>query len=123
MKGVAVNLNLSRAGLLLEAHQTIGVVGAVGARVDVRRGKIWITQEAETRDFIVAAGDGLTLERPGLALVHALQPAEVTLGEPGDCRPARSGARPLAALKRWLASIFGPEAIERCHPGPGRRYL
>jgi len=122
MKGVAVNLKLSRAELRLEPHQTIGVVDAVGARVDVRRGKVWITQEAEARDFIVAAGRGLTLERPGLALVHALQPAEVALGEPPDSRLSRSGARPLAVLKRWLASTFGPEAIERYHPGPARRY-
>jgi hypothetical protein len=117
-----MDLKLSRAGLLLEPHQVFGLRDAVGARLQVRRGRIWITQDNDGRDLLVSQGGGFTLDRPGLALVHALESAEVAVAEPGaDTRgPNR---RWWGRATRWIVWAFGPAAIDRYRPGPWQRYL
>jgi hypothetical protein len=122
MKGVIMNLSLSQGSLLLERDQTIGLVGAVGARVDVRRGKVWITQQGDLRDMMIGAGRGFTLDRPGLALVRALESSEFAVAEQPAPRPASLWEQVSTAFRRWVTSIFGPEAIDLYHPGPSRRY-
>jgi DUF2917 family protein len=128
MKGGAMNLKLSRAELRLEPRQVVGLLDAAGAQVRCRRGKLWITQHRDGRDLVVAAGGGVTLDRPGLALIHALEPAEVALEdsvpEPGRIERVERAARgALRAIGRWIARTFGPEAVDRYHPGPWHRYL
>jgi hypothetical protein len=118
MKGHAMNLKIGRAGLLLEPHQTLGLHDAVGAQIQVRRGKVWITQHQDDRDLMVDAGAAFTLDRPGLALVHALETAEVAVAEPAPARHRWWGA-----AGRWIAWAFGPESIERYRPGHAHRYL
>jgi hypothetical protein len=120
MKGMAMDLKLSRAGLLLEPHQILGLRDAVGARLHVRRGKIWITQHDDGRDVVVAEGAGFTLDRPGLAIVHALEPAEVAVAEAGAPTAHR---RWWGRAGRWIVSTFGPEGIDRYRPGASHRYL
>jgi Protein of unknown function (DUF2917) len=123
-----MNLKLSRVELLLAPHQTVGLVDAVGAHVEVRRGKVWITQHEDGRDLMVAAGGGFTLDRPGLALVHALEPTEMALAEGGTGTARLKGWKSvpravLRAIGRWIAWNFGPEAIDRYRPGPWHRGL
>lgn len=117
-----MELKLSRADLLLQPHQVVGLVDATGAHLSVRRGKVWITQHDDGRDLVVTTGEGFTLDRPGLALVHALEAAEVALAEDGTATP-RPRRRWWGRAKRWIVSAFGPEAIERYHPGRGHYHL
>ncbi len=117
-----MDLKVSRAGLLLEAHQIFGLADAIGACVQVRRGKVWITQDDDGRDVMLTAGGAFTLDRPGLALVHALESAEVAVAEPGSESPWEH-RRWWGRAKRWIVWAFGPDAIDRARPGPAHRYL
>jgi DUF2917 family protein len=117
-----MDLKLSRAGLLLEPHEIFGLRDAVGARVQVRRGKVWITQHDDARDLLVGEGGGFTLDRPGLAVVHALEAAEVAVAEAGAA-PSAAHRRWWGATKRWIVWAFGPDAVERFRPGAAHRYL
>ncbi len=56
-----------------------------GARIRCSRGTLWVTQPGDPADYILRAGDGLTVTRPGMILVQALSDAAVQL-TPGDRR-------------------------------------
>jgi len=64
------------------------------------------------------ANDALTLDRRGLALIHAQEPSEIVLSEPAP-RPAlrqKLGRTLLAARRavgRGFARSFGPESLDR----------
>jgi DUF2917 family protein len=102
MKGTVMDLKVSRAGLLLEPHQIFGLSDAIGARLQVRRGRVWITQHEDGRDVTLSAGGGFTLDRPGLAV------------EDGA---ATSQRRWWGRAKRWIVWAFGPDAVDRRRPG------
>ena len=57
-------LDLSR-GELVELNN------ARGTTVRVTKGTIWITQEHDTQDIVLRAGDVWTVEREGLTLIEA----------------------------------------------------
>jgi hypothetical protein len=44
-----------------------------GMVVEVKRGMLWLTQEGDTRDRYITAGDWLRLDGDGLAIANALQ--------------------------------------------------
>jgi redox-sensitive bicupin YhaK (pirin superfamily) len=106
-----MNIGINRAELHLQAHQVLRVYDSVGARVECVRGALWITQDRDFEDHFLAANDALTLDRRGLALIHAQQPSEFVLFEPAPRTPSRE--RIARAVGRWLARTFGPESIER----------
>ena len=111
-----MNLKLDRADLLLEAGQVIRIHDAVGARVRSVRGTLWITQHRDHEDHFVRAGGTLTLDHPGMVLIHAIEPAELALCEPAPGpslagRLVRASVTVLRAVGRWIALRFGPQAI------------
>ena len=53
-----------------------------GMLVYVWDGELWITQERDRRDHFVKPGGWLLLDRDGVAIVHALSSAHVTLTAP-----------------------------------------
>jgi Protein of unknown function (DUF2917) len=116
MKGSAMNLKSERAELLLEAHQSLRLFDAAGTQVACVRGELWITQHRDREDHFLVAGDALTLDRNGLALIHAVEPAELALIEPAELslesgRIAPRFTAALIAIGRWVVRRFGPEAI------------
>jgi len=118
-----MNLSFDRAGLRLDARQMIRLRDPEGARVHVVSGALWITQDADREDHWLEADGALTLDRPGLALIHAQEPSEILLFAPASRpglrqRVARAFTAALRSVGRSLVRHFGPESIDRPHrPG------
>ena len=51
--------------------QSLKVRDAAGCTVMCCAGTVWITQENDTRDIFLTAGQRFTFDRPGLALIRA----------------------------------------------------
>ena len=51
--------------------------GGEGQVVAVFDGEVWITQDNDLRDAFIGSGDSFLLDRPGPALVQALQPTKL----------------------------------------------
>lgn len=84
----------------LNPHELVGLENAQGRCVCVLRGTVWITQSDDRRDIVLEAGQSFVLDRPGLALIHALTASALTLdsGLQRPCEPLRIPARRTAAL-------------------------
>lgn len=67
----------------LAARATQQLHDRIGDRVVCLDGQVWITQHDDTRDIVLEAGQCFELDRPGMALVFALQDALITVGAPG----------------------------------------
>ncbi|HEY6241403.1 MAG TPA: DUF2917 domain-containing protein [Burkholderiales bacterium] len=112
-----MNPELERAYRVLRFREVIRLEDAAGTRLQVVRGSVWITQEGDRRDYYLTATGTLTLDRPGLALIHALEPALLVVRRPApqtslSAQVARGLARASRALTGWVAHRFGPAAIE-----------
>jgi hypothetical protein len=59
-----------------------------GSEVFCLRGVVWVTQEGDPRDLILASGQSFVLDRKGVAVVYALKDAAITVGSPGYVSPA-----------------------------------
>jgi len=109
----------------LAAGQELRLHDAAGWTVACLRGSLWITQEADTRDLFLDAGDSFALDRPGLALILARRhtvlaiqpPARRAVTEYPDAgpRPATSSAREV-----WLRAVY-PECGPWNDPAVYRR--
>jgi hypothetical protein len=113
-----MNISFERAGLRLDARQMIRLQDPGGTRVQVVSGALWITQDTDRQDHWLEADGALTLDRPGLALIHAQQPSEIVLIEPaprGNSRRriGRALAGTLRAFGRWFVRQLGPESLDR----------
>ena len=116
-----MNIGFNHAELHLKARQVLRVYDSLGARVECVRGALWITQDRDFEDHFLAANDALTLDRRGLALIHAQQPSELLLFEPAPQSGLREwSGRALAQAARaaggWFARTFGPESLDRPRP-------
>ena len=61
-----LSLPLLRKGTLLRIRS------GIGKGVAVFSGSAWITQHEDPRDVLLGAGESFVLDRPGLAIVQAL---------------------------------------------------
>lgn len=53
------------------------------------QGELWVTQEGDWRDYLLAAGQMFIITRPGLVVVQAFQPSRVQITPPLDTRVQR----------------------------------
>jgi hypothetical protein len=98
-----MKLELERA-LALRFREMIRLEGAAGTKLQILLGSVWITQEGDRNDYYLSATDTITLERPGLALVHALEPTELVVWRPvPQISVTAQLARGLARVARTLA--------------------
>lgn len=66
--------------IALAARSVHRIENAQGTNVSCVRGATWVTQERDPRDVILAAGQSVVLDRPGLAIVYAFKDAVITVG-------------------------------------------
>ncbi len=70
---------------LIEPGHSISIVDGEGTEVQGLEGAVWITQADDLRDIVLLAGETFTLDRPGLALLVALEtPAVARIVSRGD---------------------------------------
>jgi hypothetical protein len=75
--------SLSHSLVRLGAEEMLSVDAARGRSVVVFHGKVWITQHSDRRDHVVSTGESFVFDRPGHALIEALEPTSlVVLVEP-----------------------------------------
>ena len=63
----------------LRTGEVITLDDAEGLRIHAHAGTVWVTEEDDYEDHIVAAGDTLVIAKPGRTVVQALAPATVTI--------------------------------------------
>jgi len=74
-----------------------------GRHLSVLEGSVWVTQQGDPRDPVLAGGETFRFDRNGLALVTPLGgPAQVLLEDGLSATPARGFVRPMIA---WLARL------------------
>ena len=54
-------------------------VHAAGSTLTCHEGWVWLTREGDARDYVLAAGDSVRLDKPGLVVVQALRTARFEL--------------------------------------------
>jgi Protein of unknown function (DUF2917) len=78
--------------IALQARTVHRIDNGRGLQVTCVKGVVWITQEHDSRDIILSAGQSAVLDRRGLAVVYAFKDALVTVGAamqlPAASRPA-----------------------------------
>jgi hypothetical protein len=78
--------------IALQARTVHRIDNGRGQQVTCVRGVVWVTQEHDSRDIILSAGQSAVLDRRGLAVVYAFKDALVTVGAamqlPAPSRPA-----------------------------------
>jgi len=68
--------------LALAAGEVVTLDDARGVRIHAREGSVWVTEEANSRDHILATGDALIVGRGGRTVIQALQASWVALRDP-----------------------------------------
>jgi hypothetical protein len=79
--------------IALQARTVHRIDNALGRQVTAVKGVVWVTQEHDSRDIILSAGESAVLDRRGLAVVYAFKDALVTVGTPMQL-PASKPAQP-----------------------------
>jgi hypothetical protein len=90
-----MKLDLSDGCIHLGRRRHVKLQDARGTVLGCSRGTLWITQDNDPRDIVLAAGERFVLDRDGLALVQAIDDADVCFGEAQA--PVAIGARSRSA--------------------------
>ena len=72
-----MDLQFDTALTRLEQGAFLHIRGGKGQLVAVFDGEVWITQDNDLRDAVIASGGSFLLDRPGPALVQALRPTKL----------------------------------------------
>ena len=67
-----MQIELKRGAVQLGPDQTLRLRDGAGATVCAVEGTVWITEENQPRDIVLAPGSCYRLRNPGLAIVNAL---------------------------------------------------
>ena len=67
-----MKLELKKGNVQLGPNQTLKVVDGAGSTVTAVSGSVWITEENQPNDIVLAPGDSYRLRKPGVALVNSL---------------------------------------------------
>ncbi len=67
-----MKLELNKGAVRLGPNQTLKVVDGAGSTVSAIEGSVWITEENQPNDTVLAPGETYRLRRRGVALVNSL---------------------------------------------------
>jgi hypothetical protein len=73
-----------RYAAALDCGGLLRIIDGKGLLVQATAGRLWITEEGNRRDIVIAGGESFRLERNGVALVHALEASGVVMTAPHD---------------------------------------
>ena len=88
-------IKIASATISIERGQLLELDDAEGCRIVCRAGVLWITLDRVCTDFILLAGESLTVDRPGLTIVHAFRSARLNVESPPR-KPT------LSAIAKWF---------------------
>ena len=74
-----MRLDVKEPTLYLDTGQVLTLDDVAGKRIRAAMGLVWVTEEDERDDHIVAMGDSLVVTRDGRTLVQALAPSWVEI--------------------------------------------
>jgi hypothetical protein len=92
-----MQIALTQNSIALERYHALSMTDAAGVEVECRTGQLWLTQDGDTRDILLAPGDTHAIQRDGLTLISAIKPSVVHV-QPARPRPA--------ARRRWLERVW-----------------
>jgi Protein of unknown function (DUF2917) len=75
-------VDLAQAGVAIPKHRSVPIRSGPGTQILVLTGCVWVTQDGDGKDYILASGDGMSVTKPGLTLVMALEDSRVSLVAP-----------------------------------------
>jgi hypothetical protein len=78
----------------------LAIDDGIGRSIVVFRGLLWITQDGDRRDVFVGSGESFTIDRPGRALIEAMDDTRLIVVGGDDATPvvpATAGQLRLAA--------------------------
>jgi len=102
----------------LAKGELVKLDGARGTTLRVTRGAIWLTQERDTRDIVLTAGDTFTVDREGVTVIEAHGDATVcVLARHVDEVHVRA-QRPtfVERAREWLHSVGAADKDRRYAP-------
>jgi hypothetical protein len=67
-----MRLELEEGAVRLSPHQTLRLRDSAGSTVCAVEGSVWITEENQARDIVLAQGNCYRLRNRGLALINPL---------------------------------------------------
>ena len=67
-----MQLELKAGAVRLAANQTLKLVDGAGSTVCATEGSVWITEENQPRDIVLAEGNCYRLRNAGLAVINPL---------------------------------------------------
>jgi DUF2917 family protein len=85
---LTMQIEINRSTLSLAREGLVAIRDGQGTRIDCHAGNLWITQECDVKDVVIAAGESFTVRNRGLTLLTALSASELTIIEPhADVQP------------------------------------
>lgn len=82
----------------LRKGQLLALRGRRGARIESRRGAVWVTQDGDPNDVVLDAGEAHVLDHDAPVLIQALDAACVAVQAPAADPAARLWPRLRAVL-------------------------
>jgi Protein of unknown function (DUF2917) len=67
-----MQMEMKEGAVRLAANQTLKLVDGAGSTVCAVEGSVWITEENQPRDIVLAPGNCYRLRHRGLAIINAL---------------------------------------------------
>lgn len=84
-----MKIRLSHSEVELAQRQVMSLADAAGVRIVARGGLLWVTQDRDRRDVVLAAGESFVVDGAERVVVQALTAARVGLiAPPAEARAA-----------------------------------
>ena len=74
-----MQIEINRSTVYLARDGLIAVRDAAGTQICCQSGSLWVTQEGEIKDAVLAPGEALTIANAGLTLITALRASALAL--------------------------------------------